>query len=141
MVHHHRQDLVFSVDRVRSELLAGRKKEDLVQWVWNKVPDGVFVLVDTEPVVRGYTDVMLWMPCHPKSYDHAKAKFVTGADGWLVACARIHSAAVVTNERSAAESKRKIKLRDVRDQFGVQRDHAFAMPRALNVQFKWAGDG
>ena len=141
MIHHHRQDRVFSIDRVRSELLAGRKKEDLVQWVWNEVPEGFFVLVDTEPVVRAYTDVMLWMRCHPKSYDHAKAKFATGEDGWLVACARIHSAAVVTNERSAAESKREIKLREVRDQFGVQRHNTCAMPRALNVQFEWAGHG
>ena len=32
LVHHHREKRVFSVDRVRSELLAGRKTDDLVRW-------------------------------------------------------------------------------------------------------------
>ena len=31
-------------------------------------------------------------------FDYAKAKFATGADGWLVAYARVHGAIVVTNE-------------------------------------------
>ena len=73
--------------------------------------------------------------------DLAKAKFATGADGWLVAYARVHGATVVTNEQSAPESKREIKLPDVCDQFGVQRENIFAMLRALNVCFDWAGDG
>ena len=40
-------------------------------------------------------------------------KFATGADGWLVAHARVHGATVVTNEQSAPDSKREIKLPDV----------------------------
>ena len=75
------------------------------------------------------------------SLDLAKAKFATAADGWLVAYARVHGATVVTNEQSAPESRREIKLPDVCDQFGVQRENTFAMLRALNVCFDWAGDG
>ena len=52
-----------------------------------------------------------------------------------------HGATVVTNEQSAPESRREIKLPDVCDQFGVQRENTFAMLRALNVCFDWAGDG
>lgn len=33
LIHHYKAGSVRSLDRVRSELLAGRKTEDLVQWV------------------------------------------------------------------------------------------------------------
>ncbi|MCY4482820.1 MAG: DUF4411 family protein [Spirochaetaceae bacterium] len=97
VVHHHLAGRVFSVDRARSELLAGHPAEE--------------------------------------------AKFATGADGWLVAYARVHRAIVVTNEQSAPESRREIKLPDVCDQFEVKHENTFAMLRALNVSFDWARDG
>ena len=141
VIHHHREGRVFSVDRVRSELLAGHKKEDLVQWVRDEVPQGFFHPVDTDMVVRAYMDIMMWVQRHPRYFDHAKAKFATSADGWLVAYAQVHGNTVVTNEQSAPESRREVKLPDVCDQFKVQRDNTYAMLRALNVHFDWAGGG
>ena len=32
----------------------------------------------------------MWVQRHPKSFDYAKAKFATGADGWLVANEQVH---------------------------------------------------
>ena len=141
VLHHHRDGRVFSVDRVRSELLAGSTTDTLVRWVTNEVPEGFFLPVDTGAVVRAYTDIMMWVQRHLRFFDHAKAKFATGADGWLVACARVRDATVVTNEQSAPESRKEIKLPDVRDRFGVRRDTTFSMLRALNVHFDWAGAG
>ena len=104
----------------------------------DEVPKAGFVQVDTDPVVRAYTDIMMWVQRHPRYFDYAKAKFATGADGWLVAYAKVHGATVVTNEQSAPESRREIKLPDLCDQFGVSRANTFAMLRALNIQFDWA---
>ena len=140
LLHHHQKGRVFSIDRVRRELLAGRRTENLVLWVKDEVPKGFFVPVDTDPVVRAYTDIMMWVQRHPRYFDHAKAKFATGADGWLVAYAKVHGATVVTNEQSAPEARREIKLPDLCDQFGVSRANTFAMLRALNIQFDWAED-
>ena len=141
VVHHHREGRVFSVDRVRNELLAGHREEDLVRWVRNAVPQGFFLPVDSAEVVSVYTDVMLWVQRYPGYFDYAKAKFATGADGWLVAYALVHDATVVTNEQSALDSKREVKLPDVCEQFEVQHKNTFAMLRTLNVCFDWAGDG
>ena len=141
VVHHHQEGRVFSIDRVRSELLAGHSEEDLVQWVRDDLPRGFFVRVDTDAVMRAYTDIMMWVQGHSRYFDQAKAKFATGADGWLVAYARVHGTTVVTNEQSAPESRKEIKLPDVCDRFGVRRDNMFAMLRALNIQFDWAGSG
>ena len=48
VVHHHQEGRVFSIDRVRSELLAGHREEDLVQWVRDDLPRRFFVRVDTD---------------------------------------------------------------------------------------------
>ncbi len=139
LLHHHREGQVFSVDRVRNELLAGRKTEDLVQWVKNDVPQKFFLAVDTDEVARVYTDIMMWVQRHPNYFDHAKAKFATGADGWLVACALVHGATVVTNEQPAPASRKDVKLPDVCQEFKVRRENTFDMLRALKAQFDWAG--
>ena len=72
VLHHHRLGRVFSVDRVRSELLAGSKTDDLVGWVRDEVPSGFFLPVDTGAVLRAYTDIMMWVQRHPRFFDHAK---------------------------------------------------------------------
>ncbi len=138
LLHHHREGHVFSVDRVRGELLAGTKTDDLVKWVRESVPSGFFLSVEEAEVLSTYSDIMMWVQRHGRYFDQAKAKFATGADGWLVACARVVGATVVTNEQSAPESRREIKLPDVCDQFDVRRDTTFAMLRDLRVRFDWS---
>lgn len=137
VLHHHREGRVFSIDKVRSELLAGSKTDDLIAWVGEEVPSGFFLPVDTGAVLNAYADIMLWATHGTSYFEPAKAKFATGADGWLVACARVQGATVVTNEQSAPESRKEIKLPDVCDQFHVRRDNTFAMLRALKARFDW----
>ena len=137
MLHHHQQGRVFSIDRVRGELLAGSRTEDLVRWVRSDVPATFFLQADTEAVSSAYAEIMLWVQRHANYFDAARAKFATGADGWLVAYARVHGATVVTNEQPAPDSKREVKLPDVCDQFGVQRASIFAVLQSLSVRFDW----
>ncbi len=137
LLHYHGEGRVFSVDRVRNELLVGRSDEDLFQWVKNDVPEEFFLPVDTDEVARVYTEIMMWVQRHPNYFDHAKAKFATGADGWLVACAQVRGATVVTNEQPAPASRKDVKLPDVCDEFEVPRQNTFAMLRALGAQFDW----
>ncbi len=139
LLHHHREGQVFSVDRARNELLAGRRTEDLVQWVMDEVSEGFFLPAETDEVARVYTEIMMWVQRHPTYFDYAKAKFATGADGWLVAYAQVHGATIVTNEQPAPASRKDVKLPDVCDEFGVPRENTFDMLRALRAQFDWAG--
>ena len=81
----------------------------------------------------------MWVQRHPNYFDHAKAKFATGADGWLVACAQVRGATVVTNEQPAPASRKDVKLPDVCDKFKVPRQSTFVMLRALGAQFDWTG--
>lgn len=131
----HEEKTVYSIDRVRSELLAGDKKENLVQWVRDDVPQSFFKPVDTLEIVEAYRKIMLWIQHHQAYFESAKAKFASGADGWLVAFAKEHNATVVTNERLAPDARRDIKLPDVCNAFEVRYTNVFDMLRTLQVQF------
>lgn len=81
LLHHHREGAVFSIDRVRGELLAGRKTEDLVQWVRNEVPDDFFLPVDTADVSDTYADI-LWF--HQGSGGRMRSSKVHAGNGLTV---------------------------------------------------------
>jgi hypothetical protein len=136
IIENHKRKCVFSVSRVKNELLAGRKTEDLYQWVSETLPASFFLDVDDADITNQYGEIMLWAQRNQQFADFAKAKFAQGADGWLVAYARCHNAMVVTNEQSAPDSKREIKLPDVCKQFGVQTQDLYTMLRTLNVRFQ-----
>jgi hypothetical protein len=136
---HHQQGRVHSVDRVKSELLAGRETEDLVKWVKNDLPAHFFLDTSGAKVSSAYGDVMLWVQRNAQYFDYAKAQFATGADGWLVAYAMVHGAVVVTTEQPSPKAKTRVPLPDVCGHFGVTYTDPFSMLRELNVQFVLRG--
>jgi len=137
LIHHHGEKHVFSIDKVKGELLAGRKTEDLVQWVTSSLPDSFFIGTDDRAVISAYEEVMLWVQRNPQYFDHAKAKFATEADGWLVAYAMANKVIVVTNEQPRPESRNRILLPDVCAHFNVTYKDTFFMLKELAVRFEW----
>lgn len=125
-----------SLDRIRQELLAGSDGDDLVHWVKNELPTEFFLSTQEAAIVSAFTEIMLWAQRHLQYYDSAKAKFATEADGWLVAFARVKGVIVITNEQPRPDSRNRILLPDVCDQFGVRYDDTFAMLRALRVRYE-----
>ncbi len=136
LVDQHQRGNVFSISRVREELSAGTKTDELVQWTNSTLPPGFFLGIDSDGVSDEYRGIMLWAQRHPRYVDGALAKFATGADGWLVAFAKVHGWVVVTNERPEPDSKREIKLPDVCNAFDVQYVNTYQMLRRLGLQFR-----
>jgi hypothetical protein len=141
LIYHHGEGSICSIDKVKGELLAGRKTEDLVLWVKKKLPAGFFIGTDDEAVISAYTEVMLWVQRNPQYYDHAKAKLATEADGWLVAYAMAHDHIVVTNEQPRPQARNRILLPDVCSHFNVTCKDIFFMLTDLNVRYDWRRPG
>ncbi len=139
VIYHHSEGNVCSIDRVKGELLAGRKTEDLVQWVKGQLPTAFFMDTDEEAVLNAYGQVMLWVQRNAQYFDQAKAKFATEADGWLVAYAMVHGVTVITNEQPRPQSQNRILLPDVCAQFNVTYKDTFFMLNDLAVRFEWRG--
>jgi hypothetical protein len=139
LIHHHGAGKVHSIDRVKGELLAGRKTEDLVLWVKEQLPAGFFLGTDDAGVIAAYGQVMLWVQRSTQYFDQAKAKFATEADGWLVAHAMVHGATVITCEQPRPESRNRVLLPDVCDRFGVAYKDTFEMLHELSIRYEWRG--
>lgn len=133
----HEEGLVFSLDRVRKELVRTKKKddpvpeEDLSIWV-RKAPRGFF-LRDTTEAVGAYEDVIAWTQARPYK-ESAKDKFAGGADGWLIAHAMVSGYTVVTQEQSAPQSRSAIKIPDVCKHFDVKCENTFDLLRSVDVR-------
>lgn len=138
LLHGHAEQRLHSIDRVKQELLNGSPDDDLVQWVGNAVPSSFFHSCGDREVVNAFGEIMLWAQRHPRFTDAAKAKFASGADGWLVAYSRVHQTTVITNEERAPDSQKNIKLPDVCDAFEVETEDTFKMLELLGSKFHFA---
>ncbi|HBP53864.1 MAG TPA: DUF4411 domain-containing protein [Synechococcus sp. UBA8638] len=135
---HHSRGHLHSIDRVRQELLKGRRDDDLVQWVGQSVPADFFLPSDGGEVIAAYEKVISWVNRHKQYREEAKAKFASDADGWLVAHGMATGKTVVTLEQSSPKSRTAIKLPDVCHAFSVPCDNTFAMLHRLGVQYHYS---
>ncbi|NPV81811.1 MAG: DUF4411 family protein [Firmicutes bacterium] len=123
---------VCSIDRVRDELIKGN--DDFAAWVSGEFHNW-FASTDEVSVIEAYKQIMQWVYEHGQFSDTAKAAFASGADGWLVAYARVHGHEVVTHEQLNHETKRKVPIPNVCDAFHVPYIDTFGMLRSLGIRF------
>ena len=124
---------VFSIDRVKDEILAG---DELETWVSQKVPAAFFQSTGKQDVAKHFGDMMRWVHGNAQFKPEAKTEFATVADGWLAAYAKAYpNHVVVTHEEYSADAKKRVPLPNVCKEFGVPWLDTFAMLRALRAQF------
>ena len=138
VLYNHSCGYLHSIDRVRQELLRGSKDDDLVQRVGQLVPADFFLPSDGSEVVAACREVISWVRHYPQYQAEAKAKFASGADGWLVAHGIVTEQTIVTNEQPRPGSRSVIKLPDVCHGFNVQFEDTFAMLHSLGVQYYYS---
>ncbi len=80
LIYHHQAGRIYSITPVRTEVLAGRQTEDLVQWIKGEVPQEFFWIVDAENIMGAYNEIMEWVTGHERYHDEAKTAFSSTAD-------------------------------------------------------------
>lgn len=134
VLHHCENGCLTSIDRVYHEL---RNQEDDVS-VWAKdAPESMFRSTRDLEVASSFSEVMAWVNEHKVFAPENKAKFASGADGWLVAYAKLHRYIVVSEEVLAPDNTQKVKIPNVCRHFGVQHMKTVEMLRSLGVRFSW----
>ncbi len=122
--------VVCSIDDVKKELEA--IQDDLSTWA--KTHSDLFVPIDAS-VQPSMQQLAAWAT-GPSGYSPAAANgFLAVADYPLVAYAHAHSYTVVTHERSAPTSKKKIQIPDACTALGVACIDPFAMLRTAQARF------
>lgn len=118
----HNANAFFSIDKVKKELLNGDRDDPLYAWSQDQSLSGFFL--DSKPSISKWAELSQWANDPKRQYlPAAKAKFlnVASADAWLIAYAAMTGDfLIVTNEVSAPQSKRDIKLPDAALALGVK---------------------
>ena len=126
-------DVVFFHDEVDKELA-----------VWGAPEYGGYqknvrqdqIIYPDQKEVDCYHEVVEWVEFgrQPKYRDAAATEFFNVADSWLVASAYRYGATIVTNEASAPNSIKKVKIPDVAIQFGVPCISALEFLQRLHIK-------
>lgn len=122
---------VVSIDRVDAEI----KEPAVREWIdKNGGFASGFVSTDSGEVARVYATVMAWVNGQAQFTGAAKAEFADGADGWLIAYAKLRGMTLVTHEVFRADVKRKVPIPNVCRALGVLYADTFEMLRTLGVK-------
>ena len=121
--------IVFSIERVRDELIAG--DDELSAWAEQRGKN--FFLPPDPQVVAAFGKVSSWVTT--QGYDPAAiTTFLQVADYYLVAHALAHNFVVVTHE-VPAQTIRKVKIPNVCIGLGIQHTTPFDMLRREGARF------
>jgi len=133
LVSHADDGRIQSIDKVKAELERG--KNGLAEWVKRDF-DGAFASTDDTDVIQVFSEIMTWVNGQDQFSNAAEAAFAGGADGWLVAYAKMKGYVVVTHEVLAPDVRRKVPIPNVCKEFDVEYIDTFEMLRRLGVRFE-----
>lgn len=132
---------IASIDRIKKELERGYKKDsedeqdELAEWVKFEF-DYAFNSTQNENVISCFSDIMIWVQSQKQFMPYAKTEFASGADGWLIAYAKVNDCVLVTQEVLRPNVKNKVPIPNVCRAFSVPYIDTFEMIRALGI--KWS---
>ena len=127
---YNQDDLVFSIDKVKDELLV--YDDEISDWA--KEHSSFFHDI-MEETLEKVTIIAEWVNDKSNYSYSAKDSFFNCADLFLVAHAMAFDLTVVTHEVSAPNSKNRIKIPDVCIAHDIKYINTFDMLRMLNARF------
>ena len=140
LVAQHAGRRVVSIDRVHDELTAidpelTEADDVLKDWAENTAPKEFFKQTKDQAVIDMFADMVRWVNSVPQFRPAAKTEFLTAADGWVIAYAKVNGLTVVTHEVLAPDAKKKVPMPNVGLEFGVVCVNTFEMLKDLRVKF------
>lgn len=107
---------------------------ELVEWVVEQEAKGFFIDVSYPEIQTQFQRIAKWVMSQKFKPEH-QAKFLNGADPWIIAAAKVLKCKVVTQEVSGGAGTRKVKIPDVCNAAGVECINTFAMTDELRAVF------
>jgi len=128
---------IISIDKVKKEIYENSSHEDeLKRWCIDNLENDFFHT--TEEALSEYIQIVQWVNTRRGQYhNRAIEEFLQAdlADPWLVAYAMRNDLVIVTYEKSAPEAKKRVKIPEVCNHFGVRFVDTIQMMRELNSKF------
>lgn len=122
---------LLSICMVRDELLDN--KDELAEWA--RSHKARFLTEDDRETQENFAAIAQHVMEHPVFAAQQKENFLSVADPWLIAKAKVLGATVVTQEALAPANSKKVKIPNVCRQFGVDYCNTFTLLSMLEAQF------
>ena len=133
LVRQHEAKRLCSIDRIKDELEA--IDDELREWSGDTAPDTFFKGTADKRVVDAYREIANWVQNEAQFNAEAKAGFLAGADGWLVAFAKAYGMAVVTHEAFAPDAIKRVPIPNLCVEFKLDYCNTFEMLEELGERF------
>lgn len=127
-----------SVVPICDELRKGT--DELAKWANARRQMPWFLKVDDAETQKALQSIVNYVNGAPYKSE-AKAKFLSGADPWLIAKAQVIGAKVVTHELSSPDVKNRVPIPDICNQFGVQSMPPYDALRSMAASFIFTPPG
>ena len=131
-----KQGQLATIDVVSAEITQGN--DDLMEWFKRWVIDQADQIKILEAkkdinVFAVYREIAKKVTMNQVYDEREKARFLSGADPWLIAAAKAWGAVVITFETMPGIGTRKVKIPDVCQQMGVTFADLYAAMRAVHI--------
>jgi len=122
---------IFSIKFVYEELSKGG--DDLSTWIKDRKDEEFFISIDDEETQKEFMEIANYVSIN-FSQEEAN-RFLSVADPWLIAKAKVMKAKLITQEVLALPNTKKIKIPNICEKFDVEFSSPFNMLRELNAKF------
>lgn len=120
-----------SINIVYDELVSG---QDILA-TWIKQRKNQFVAVDDALTQQAFSSIANYTAQNPYFKPFEIARFLAGADPWLIAKAKTTGAILVTQEKSVGTNSTKVKIPNICQQFAVDHIDTFELLSRLKAKF------
>lgn len=126
---------IISIDKVKKELCDGSSQDQLSLWCQNDIDISFFN--DSQSCVDKYAEIAIWTNDQNQYTQNAKDEFLSTdlADPWLIAYALKNDCIIVTHETSQPLGRKRIKIPEPCNHFGIRFISPIDMFRELGEQF------
>ena len=129
----HKQGKIATIKPIYEELTKGN--DELAQWAKKRKDSGWFIDVDDEPTQKAFANIANWAQ-NSNFKESAIIEFLDVADSLLVAKAISNGCTIVSHEKAYnPKIKRKIKIPNVCQHFGIKYIDTFDLLRQLGAKF------
>ena len=126
-------DKLQSVSAVKKEIMNGN--DYLKDWVSDNLPISFFLPHD-QKIQKKYAEIAEYVMALPDDFImKGKLDFLSGADGWLIAAAKILGCAIITYERYNSQTRKKVLIPNVAEYYQVKCIDVFSVLREMKIQF------
>ncbi len=105
-------------------------------WVEERKDEIFDILSQEEEIQKYFAEIADYVNTHPVYSAAEKARFLGGADPWLIAACKYMDATLVTHEVLVPDNSTKVKIPNIASEFEVNTINTFDMIRSLGGKFE-----